>query len=291
MSDSAPLVLVDGSSYLYRAYHVPALQALMNSAGQPTGAVRGVTSMIRRLIKDYPGSEVTVVFDAKGKTFRDELYADYKAHRPPMPDELRSQIEPIHQIIRAMGLPILVVDGVEADDVIGTLARQAEQAGKAVVISTGDKDMAQLVTDKITLVNTMTETSMDAAGVEEKFGVPPELIIDYLALLGDKSDNIPGVVVVIHLHHFTIPLYKVGMAVTFIQIFVRQDLTVDTSRTIDTKAIQCITNQARMTITPVFKAKGEIVVVVCACTFWMSLASIQYFVRYGILAACIQPVK
>ena len=191
--DAAPLVLVDGSSYLYRAYHVPALQALMNSAGQPTGAIRGVTSMIQRLLKDYPESEVAVIFDAKGKTFRDELYSDYKAHRPPMPDELRSQIAPIHQIIRAMGLPMLIVDGVEADDVIGTLSRQAEQAGRAVVISTGDKDMAQLVSDRISLVNTMTETAMDATGVEEKFGVPPELIIDYLALLGDKSDNIPGV--------------------------------------------------------------------------------------------------
>ncbi len=193
MSDSAPLVLVDGSSYLYRAYHVPALQALMTSDGKPTGAVRGVISMIRRLLKDYPDSEIAVVFDAKGKTFRDELYADYKAHRPPMPDELRAQIEPIHKIIHAMGLPMLVVDGVEADDVIGTLSRQAEQAGRHVVISTGDKDMAQLVTDKVTLVNTMTETSLDVAGVEDKFGVPPELIIDYLALLGDKSDNIPGV--------------------------------------------------------------------------------------------------
>lgn len=193
MAESTPLVLVDGSSYLYRAFHVPALQALINSAGQPTGAVRGVISMIRRLIKDYPGSEIVVVFDAKGKTFRDELYAEYKSHRPPMPDELRSQIEPIHSIIRAMGLPILVVDGVEADDVIGTLAKQAEKAGRAVVISTGDKDMAQLVTDKVTLVNTMTETCLDVNGVTDKFGVPPTLIIDYLALLGDKSDNIPGV--------------------------------------------------------------------------------------------------
>ncbi|WIO74237.1 DNA polymerase I [Porticoccaceae bacterium LTM1] len=193
MAESTPLVLVDGSSYLYRAFHVPALQALINSAGQPTGAVRGVISMIRRLLKDYPGSEIAVVFDAKGKTFRDELYAEYKSHRPPMPDELRSQIEPIHNIIRAMGLPILVVEGVEADDVIGTLAKQAEKAGRAVVISTGDKDMAQLVTDKVTLVNTMTETCLDVDGVADKFGVPPTLIIDYLALLGDKSDNIPGV--------------------------------------------------------------------------------------------------
>ena len=191
MSNSAPLVLVDGSSYLYRAFH--ALPPLSTSTGQPTGAVKGVVSMVRRLQKDYPGSAIAVVFDAKGKTFRDELYAEYKSHRPPMPDELRVQVEPIHHIIRAMGLPLLVVEGVEADDVIGTLARQAEQAGREVVISTGDKDMAQLVDERITLVNTMTDTHLDSAGVEAKFGVPPELIIDYLALTGDKSDNIPGV--------------------------------------------------------------------------------------------------
>ena len=188
---SAPLVLVDGSSYLYRAFH--ALPPLTNSAGQATGAVKGVISMLRRLCKDYPGSPVTVVFDAKGKTFRDEMFPEYKAQRPPMPDELREQIAPIHGIVQAMGLPLLCVEGVEADDVIGTLARQAAARAQPVVISTGDKDMAQLVDDHITLVNTMTGTLLDAAGVEEKFGVPPALVIDLLALMGDKSDNIPGV--------------------------------------------------------------------------------------------------
>ena len=191
MSDSKPLVLVDGSSYLYRAFH--ALPPLSTSGGEPTGAVRGVISMIRRLLKDYPGSTVAVVFDAPGKTFRDELYAEYKAQRPPMPEELRTQVEPIHAIVRAMGLPLLCEAGVEADDVIGTLARQASQRGEPVVISTGDKDMAQLVDERVTLVNTMTETVLDAVGVEEKFGLPPSLIVDYLALRGDKIDNIPGV--------------------------------------------------------------------------------------------------
>jgi DNA polymerase-1 len=186
-----PLVLVDGSSYLYRAFH--ALPPLTNSAGQATGAVKGVISMLRRLVKDYPESPVTVVFDAKGKTFRDDMFPEYKSQRPPMPDELREQVEPIHEIVRAMGLPLLCVEGVEADDVIGTLARQAAAQGVPVVISTGDKDMAQLVDDHITLVNTMTGTLLDTAGVEEKFGVPPGLIIDLLALMGDKSDNIPGV--------------------------------------------------------------------------------------------------
>lgn len=191
MNNKAPLVLVDGSSYLYRAFH--ALPPLTTSSGQPTGAVKGVISMVRRLLKDYPGSPVVVVFDAKGKTFRDELFEAYKSHRPPMPDELRAQIEPIHKIIRAMGLPLLVVDGVEADDVIGTLAIEAAANHYEVVISTGDKDMAQLVCDQVTLVNTMTDTVLDRQGVMDKFGVPPELIIDYLALIGDKSDNIPGV--------------------------------------------------------------------------------------------------
>ncbi|MEZ5530645.1 MAG: DNA polymerase I [Porticoccaceae bacterium] len=191
MNTTTPLILVDGSSYLYRAFH--ALPPLTTSSGQPTGAVKGVVSMVRRLLKDYPGSPVVVVFDAKGKTFRDELFESYKSHRPPMPDDLKKQIEPIHQIIRAMGLPLLVVDGVEADDVIGTLALEAAADLRPVVISTGDKDMAQLVGEKITLVNTMTETILDRQGVIEKFGVPPELIIDYLALIGDKSDNIPGV--------------------------------------------------------------------------------------------------
>ncbi|WP_299980311.1 DNA polymerase I [uncultured Pseudoteredinibacter sp.] len=190
-TQQAPLVLVDGSSYLYRAFH--ALPPLTNSKGQDTGAVKGVINMLRRLQKDYEGSEVAVIFDAKGKTFRDDIYPEYKANRPPMPDELRTQIEPIHNIIRAMGLPLIAIGGVEADDVIGTLAQQATEAGIDVVVSTGDKDMAQLVNKHVTLVNTMTETVMDIAGVETKFGLPPELIIDYLALMGDKVDNIPGV--------------------------------------------------------------------------------------------------
>ncbi|MET0355526.1 MAG: DNA polymerase I [Cellvibrio sp.] len=188
---SGPLVLVDGSSYLYRAYH--ALPPLTNSKGQPTGAVKGVINMLRRLIKDYPHSQIAVVFDAKGKTFRDDMFAEYKANRPPMPDDLRPQVQPILDIVQAMGLPLLVVEGVEADDVIGTLARQATEQKKAVVISTGDKDMAQLVNEHVTLVNTMTETILDIPGVTEKYGFGPELMIDYLALMGDKVDNIPGV--------------------------------------------------------------------------------------------------
>src|SRR5210317_2037562 len=187
----APIVLVDGSSYVYRAFH--ALPPLTNSKGQATGAVKGVINMLRRLCKDYPDSPVAVVFDAKGKTFRDDMFPDYKANRPPMPDELREQIEPIHEIVKAMGLPFICEPGVEADDVIGTLARQASEQGRDVIISTGDKDMAQLVDQHITLVNTMTDTVMDEAGVTDKFGVGPELIIDFLALVGDKVDNIPGV--------------------------------------------------------------------------------------------------
>lgn len=186
-----PLVLVDGSSYLYRAYH--ALPPLTNSKGQPTGAVKGVVNMIRRLIKDYPASPIAVVFDAKGKTFRDEIFAEYKANRPPMPDDLRPQVQPILDIVQAMGLPLLVIEGVEADDVIGTLARQATEQKRAVVISTGDKDMAQLVNEHVTLVNTMTETVLDISGVNAKYGFGPESMIDYLALMGDKVDNIPGV--------------------------------------------------------------------------------------------------
>ncbi len=186
-----PLVLVDGSSYLYRAYH--ALPPLTNAKGQPTGAVKGVINMLRRLRKDYPDSEMAVVFDAKGKTFRDDLFAEYKAHRPPMPEDLRPQVQPIFDIVEAMGLPLLVVEGVEADDVIGTLARQACKAGMPVVISTGDKDMAQLVTERVTLVNTMTDSHLDVEGVIAKYGFGPELMIDYLALMGDKVDNIPGV--------------------------------------------------------------------------------------------------
>lgn len=187
----APIVLVDGSSYLYRAFH--ALPPLTNSRGEATGAVKGVISMLRRLCKDYPNSPIVVVFDAKGKTFRDEIFESYKAQRPPMPDELREQVEPIHDIVRAMGLPLLCVPGVEADDVIGTLARQASAESRPVVISTGDKDMAQLVDQHTTLVNTMTDLMLDIDGVKAKFGIPPELIIDFLALMGDKVDNIPGV--------------------------------------------------------------------------------------------------
>jgi DNA polymerase-1 len=191
MTQVPPLVLVDGSSYLYRAFH--ALPPLANSKGMPTGAVKGVINMVRRLAKDYPDSPLAVVFDAKGKTFRDEIFADYKANRPPMPEDLRPQVEPICQIIRAMGIPLLIVEGVEADDVIGTLAQQAKIQKRDVVVSTGDKDMAQLVCDHVTLVNTMTDSVMDRDGVQQKFGIPPELIIDYLALTGDKVDNIPGV--------------------------------------------------------------------------------------------------
>ncbi len=189
----SPLILVDGSSYLYRAFFASQQADLRNSEGIPTGAIRVVTSMLRKLIKDYPQSPVVVVFDAKGKTFRDEIFAEYKAQRPPMPDDLRSQIEPIHAIIRAMGLPIIVEEGVEADDVIGTLARQASAAQVDTLISTGDKDMAQLVDQHVTLINTMTDTLMDVSGVEEKYGIPPHLVIDFLALMGDKVDNIPGV--------------------------------------------------------------------------------------------------
>ncbi|NWE47740.1 DNA polymerase I [Pseudomonas gingeri] len=187
----APLVLVDGSSYLYRAFH--AMPPLTTSKGLPTGAVKGVLNMLRSLRKQYPDSPFAVVFDAKGGTFRDEMYADYKANRPSMPDDMRVQIEPLHASVRAMGFPLLCVEGVEADDVIGTLARSSAAADRPVVISTGDKDMAQLVDGHITLVNTMNETSMDVAGVKAKFGVAPEQIIDLLALMGDSSDNIPGV--------------------------------------------------------------------------------------------------
>ena len=186
-----PVVLVDGSSYLFRAYH--ALPPLTTSKNHPTGAIKGVVSMLRRLEQDFPESKVVVVFDAKGKTFRHDMYEEYKANRPPMPEDLAMQIEPIHNIVRAMGLPLLIVPGVEADDVIGTLAHEATSKGIDVVVSTGDKDMAQLVSDHVTLINTMTETAMDRDGVVEKFGVTPEQIIDYLALVGDKVDNIPGV--------------------------------------------------------------------------------------------------
>lgn len=189
--NQTPLVLVDGSSYLFRAYY--ALPDLSNASGHPTGAIRGVISMIRKLARDYPDSLVAVVFDAPGKTFRDDLYSEYKANRAAMPEDLREQIAPIHELIKAMGLPLICVEGVEADDVIGTYATQASLAQRTTVISTGDKDMAQLVSEHVTLVNTMTETTMDRQGVVDKFGVTPEQIIDYLALMGDTADNIPGV--------------------------------------------------------------------------------------------------
>ena len=191
MSESKQLILVDGSSYLFRAFH--ALPPLLNSKGQPTGAVKGVINMIRALIKGHPDSNIAIVFDAKGKTFRSDVYSDYKANRPPMPDELRSQIEPIHRIVESMGLPMLIISGVEADDVIGTLAGQASVENIKTLISTGDKDLAQLVNDDVTLMNTMTNELLDYDGVVKKFGVKPNQIVDYLALMGDKSDNIPGV--------------------------------------------------------------------------------------------------
>jgi DNA polymerase-1 len=190
-NDSKPFILIDGSSYLYRAFH--ALPPLSNSRGEPTGAVYGVINMLRSLVKEYEPQHIAVVFDARGKTFRDDLFAEYKANRPPMPEELAAQVEPLHALVRALGLPLLQVSGVEADDVIGTLARQASAQGMETLISTGDKDMAQLVDPHVTLVNTMSHSVLDRAGVLEKFGVPPERIIDLLALMGDSSDNIPGI--------------------------------------------------------------------------------------------------
>ncbi|MUL03476.1 DNA polymerase I [Aliivibrio fischeri] len=186
-----PFILVDGSSYLFRAYH--AAPNFTNGDGQPTGAVYGVINMLRSLLKQFETDRIAVIFDAKGKTFRNDMYPEYKANRPPMPDDLRCQIEPLHKLIKAMGLPLVSIPGVEADDVIGTLATQASKAGIPVLISTGDKDMAQLVDENVTLINTMTNVIMDPEGVVEKFGIGPELIIDYLALMGDKVDNIPGV--------------------------------------------------------------------------------------------------
>jgi len=193
MSDKQqkPFILIDGSSYLFRAYH--AMPKLTNSRNEHTGAIYGVINMIRRLLKDYQPEHIAVVFDAKGKTFRDEIYPEYKAHRPPMPEDLAEQIEPIHQIIQAMGLPLLCVPGVEADDVIGTLAQQATEHGMPTLVSTGDKDMAQLVNEHVTLVNTMNDSVSDIQGVIDKFGITPEQIIDYLALIGDTVDNVPGV--------------------------------------------------------------------------------------------------
>ncbi|OCQ19695.1 DNA polymerase I [Pseudoalteromonas luteoviolacea] len=186
-----PLILVDGSSYLFRAYHAP--PHLTNSQGEATGAIYGVINMLKSLLKQFDPSHMVVVFDAKGPTFRNDMYSEYKANRPPMPDDLRTQIEPIHEIIKAMGLPLVSISGVEADDVIGTFSRIAAEQQRHVLISTGDKDMAQLVNEHVTLINTMTDTVLDPAGVVEKFGVGPELIIDFLALMGDKVDNIPGV--------------------------------------------------------------------------------------------------
>jgi len=185
------LYLVDGSSYLYRAFH--ALPPLSNSQGQPTGAVLGVVNMLVKFLKDYQPERIAVVFDAPGRTFRDDLFESYKAHRPPMPDELRAQIEPVLQTVAALGLPLLRMVGVEADDVIGTLARQATEQGLDVVISTGDKDMAQLVSPHVTCINTMTGSRLDLAGVKQKFDVEAGQIVDYLALVGDSADNIPGV--------------------------------------------------------------------------------------------------
>ena len=190
-STENPLILIDGSSYLYRAYH--ALPPLMSSKNQPTGAIRGVISMINKILLDHPNSPLAVIFDAKGKTFRHEMYKDYKANRPPMPEDLVKQIEPINQIVEALGIKLLSIKGVEADDVIGTLAKEASEAGLNTVISTGDKDMTQLVNKYIKVVNTMSNELLDERGVENKFGVKPELIIDYLALVGDTSDNVPGV--------------------------------------------------------------------------------------------------
>ena len=190
-SKEDPIILVDGSSYLYRAYH--ALPPLENSKNQPTGAIKGVVSMIKRILIDHPESDLAVVFDAKGKTFRHEMYSEYKANRPPMPEDLISQIEPIHKIIQLMGIKLIMISGVEADDVIGTLAEQARKKKLDTVISTGDKDMTQLVCKNVSVVNTMTGELLDESGVKKKFGVPPEHITDYLALIGDKSDNVPGV--------------------------------------------------------------------------------------------------
>ena len=191
MSPKPHLILVDGSSYLYRAFH--ALPPLSTSRGEPTGAVHGVLNMLKKLLRDYPGTRLVVVFDAPGRTFRDDLFAQYKAHRPPMPDDLRAQVEPLLQAVAGMGLPLLRIAGVEADDVIGTLAARAAAAGEQVLISTGDKDMAQLVNERVTLINTMNDSLLDRDGVKAKFDVYPEQIIDYLALVGDSSDNIPGV--------------------------------------------------------------------------------------------------
>ncbi|MBL4623430.1 MAG: hypothetical protein JKY89_13640, partial [Immundisolibacteraceae bacterium] len=190
-STEGPLILVDGSSYLFRAFH--AMPPLTNSAGEPTGVIYGVVNMLRKLLVDVPTQRCVVVFDAKGKTFRHDMYSDYKANRPPMPDELRSQIQPTHDLIRALGFTLVAIPGVEADDVIGTLADQASKLKMPTLISTADKDMAQLVNEHVSMINTMTGVTMDPDGVKQKFGVSPERIIDYLTLVGDTSDNVPGV--------------------------------------------------------------------------------------------------
>ena len=191
MSNKPPFILVDGSSYLFRAYH--ALPPLTNSRGEATGAIVGVVNMLRKLIDEYQPEQMAVVFDAPGKTFRDDLYPAYKANRPPLPDDLRDQIAPLLAIVKAMGLPLLVIDGVEADDVIGTLTSQATAQGVNTLVSTGDKDMAQLVNEHVTLINTMTGVILDRQGVKDKFAIWPEQVIDYLALMGDSADNIPGI--------------------------------------------------------------------------------------------------
>ncbi|MCP3675945.1 MAG: DNA polymerase I, partial [Gammaproteobacteria bacterium] len=192
MTDNkTPLILVDGSSYLFRAFH--AMPPLTNSKGNPTGAVYGVINMMKKLIVEYQPSHMAMIFDAKGKTFRSDLYSEYKAHRPPMPDELRQQIAPLHELIKALGIPLVVIEGVEADDVIGTIAVKAAADNIPVLISTGDKDLAQLVTPSISLINTMNKVILDPEGVMNKFAVRPDQIIDYLALMGDTSDNIPGI--------------------------------------------------------------------------------------------------
>ncbi|MDB5757593.1 MAG: polA, partial [Burkholderia sp.] len=185
------LLLVDGSSYLYRAFH--ALPDLRNAQGAPTGAIYGMINMLRRLRNDYPAAYIACIFDAKGKTFRDDLYPEYKANRASMPEDLGRQIEPIHEAVRAMGWPILMIEGIEADDVIGTLAVEAVKHDMKVVVSTGDKDLAQLVNEHVTLINTMSNETLDRDAVVAKFGVPPERIVDYLSLVGDTVDNVPGV--------------------------------------------------------------------------------------------------
>ncbi len=191
MTEEKPLVLVDASSYLFRAFH--AMPSLTNSQGQPTGAAYGMVNMLRRLQADYEPEYVALIFDAEGKTFRDDMYDQYKANRTPMPVELAQQVQPIHELVKALGFPVLMINGVEADDVIGTLATRATEEGLATLISTGDKDMAQLVNEHVSLVNTMADTHLDPGGVKDKFGVPPHLIVDYLALVGDTVDNVPGV--------------------------------------------------------------------------------------------------